>query len=660
MQKKNPEDLIDSILIAGIRASSEAYLIHDKDGDILYLNISLQILLALDADNVKTLKEIFENINKQKFESYFNYIKKHNNYSNNISSQVEGKHFKLSGNAIKIGKEKYFLLKIEDNSEQYELERGLASANQIAEIQNKRLIKALTDLEKANKSIKESSKAKELLMANITHELRTPLNAMLGYSKLFKTTSLNPIQLEYINAIKDAGNHLLGIINDILDVSKIEAGEIKLNLTPFDIKKSLAQYINILNSRAKEKYITLLLEDEEIKTQYLKGDELRLSQIIINLLSNAIKFTAKGEVILKAATTLSDKTCILKLEVIDTGCGIPEEKIDHIFNRFYQVESSNNRQYQGTGLGLSIVKQLVELHQGEVEVKSTVNIGTHFLVTIPFEISTKAAYEKTESTKSTFINIAPKGKIKVLIAEDNLLNAKMIVSTLIAEGYLPTLAKDGYEAIEKIQKDVFDIILMDIQMPGIDGYETTKIIKEKYNVQVPIIAMTAHSYDAEKDRIDAAHMEGYLPKPFEIKDLVKIINQHTLILSSHKNKTTTKVDKQLRFALLNQLTDGDYFQNKEMIDLFLEESIKTLHQLESAINNQDTLMIKGCAHKLKTSFNWFNAKESGDILHQMEHDDINEMDNNKLLLQIDFVKKDFKAISIELKNYLMESPQSKN
>ncbi len=363
MQKKTNEELIDSILIAGIRASSEAYLIHNKDGEILYINISLQILLELSEEKATSLKLIFEKINKQKYESYFNYIKKHNNYSHNISSQIEGKHFKLSGNAILIGKEKFFLLKIEDNSEQYELERGLESANQIAEIQNKRLIKALTDLEKANKSIKESSKAKESLMANITHELRTPLNAMLGYSKLFKNTSLNETQLEYINAIKDAGNHLLGIINDILDVSKIEAGAIKLNLIPFDLKKSLQQYINILNSRAKEKNISLELK-ADVNAQYLKGDELRLSQIIINLLSNAIKFTSNGKVLLKISSTEEDKLSILKIIVKDTGCGIPKEQVDHILNRFYQVNSINNRQYQAKGIGKSIVKQLEELHQG--------------------------------------------------------------------------------------------------------------------------------------------------------------------------------------------------------------------------------------------------------------------------------------------------------
>jgi signal transduction histidine kinase/CheY-like chemotaxis protein len=652
MPKNISEALIDSILIAGNRASSEAFLIHDILGNVLYVNISLQILLEVSDLKPKTLKSVFNSINKLKYENYFNYIKKHNNYSKNISSEVEGKHFKLSANAILIGKEKYFLLKIEDYSEQYELERGLASANQIAEIQNKRLIKALTDLEKANKAIKESSKAKELLMANITHELRTPLNAMLGYSKLFQNTNLDSVQDEYISAIKDAGNHLLGIINDILDVAKIEAGEVKLSSVPFDIKKSFQQYVNILKTRAQEKNISLILDDTKLDLQFVKGDELRLSQVIINLVSNAIKFTSKGEVQLKVSSIKTKNKATIKIEVRDTGCGIEEDKIDHIFNRFYQVDSSNNRQYQGTGLGLSIVKQLVELHNGTVDLKSKINKGTTFFVSIPFEISTLSEITKIEKEKSAFINAAPKGKIKVLIAEDNLLNAKMIMSTLLAEGYLPTHAKDGFEAIEFIKQEVYDIILMDIQMPGLDGYETTHIIREKHNVQIPIIAMTAHSYDAERERIESAKMEGYLPKPFEIKNLVKIINQHTLVLSLKKKSKKSITADNSRFTLLNQLTDGDFNQNKEMIDIFLKDSGNTLQILEDAIQNQKYKDIKGIAHKLMTSFKWFNAKESAEILQKMETQNHTEMDNNKLLRQIDSIKKDFKLISIDLKNYL--------
>jgi signal transduction histidine kinase/CheY-like chemotaxis protein/HPt (histidine-containing phosphotransfer) domain-containing protein len=602
----------------------------------------------------KNLKSVFESINKLKYENYFSYIKKHSNYSKNISSEIEGKHFKITSNAVYIKKEKYYLLKIEDNSEQYELERGLASANQIAEIQNKRLIKALTDLEKANKAIKESSKAKELLMANITHELRTPLNAMLGYSKLFENTNLDKSQIEYISAIKDAGNHLLNIINDILDVAKIEAGEIKLNAEPFDIKKSLNQYINLLRTRAEEKNILLTLNDEKLSVQYLKGDELRLSQILINLMSNAIKFTSKGSVEVKASNTKSKQGIIVKIEVIDTGCGIEKDKIEHIFNRFYQVDSRNNRLYQGTGLGLSIVKQLVELNNGTVNLKSTINKGTTFTIVIPFGLSSAKEINQIEQEKSAFINVAPKGKIKVLIAEDNLLNAKMIMSTLLVEGYIPTHAKDGYEAIELIKQEVYDIILMDIQMPGIDGYETTQIIREKHNVQTPIIAMTAHSYDAEKDRIAEAKMEGYIPKPFEIKNLVKMINQHTLVLSRKKKGKKVEEAQGDRFTLLNQLTDGDYNQNKEMIDIFLKDSGNTLEQLDSAVQKQNYNDIKGIAHKLMTSFKWFNAKESADILHKMETQNYSEMDTNKLLRQIDAVKKDFKIISVDLKNYLKE------
>jgi signal transduction histidine kinase/CheY-like chemotaxis protein/HPt (histidine-containing phosphotransfer) domain-containing protein len=652
MPKNVSEALIDSILIAGNRASSEAFLIHDILGNVLYANISLHILLEVSGHTPKTLKSVFSSINKLKYENYFNYIKKHNNYSKNISGEIEGKHFKLSANAILISNEKYFLLKIEDYSEQYELERGLASANQIAEIQNKRLIKALTDLEKANKAIKESSKAKELLMANITHELRTPLNAMLGYSKLFQNTNLDSVQDEYISAIKDAGNHLLGIINDILDVAKIEAGEVKLSLVPFDIRKSLQQYVNILKTRAQEKNIALILEDAKLGIQYVKGDELRFSQIIINLISNAIKFTSKGEVLLKVSSIKTKNKVTIKIEVRDTGCGIAEDKIDHIFNRFYQVDSSNNRQYQGTGLGLSIVKQLVELHNGTVNLKSKINIGTSFFVSIPFEISTLGEITIVEKEKSAFINAAPKGKIKVLIAEDNLLNAKMIMSTLLAEGYLPTHAKDGFEAIEFIKQEVYDIILMDIQMPGQDGYETTQIIREKHNVQIPIIAMTAHSYDAEKERIESANMEGYLPKPFEIKNLVKIINQHTLVLSLKKKAKKSNAMDNSRFTLLNQLTDGDFNQNKEMIDIFLKDSGNTLQILEDAIQNQKYNDIKGIAHKLMTSFKWFNAKESAEMLQKMETKNYTEMDNNKLLRQIDAIKKDFKLISLDLKNYL--------
>jgi signal transduction histidine kinase/CheY-like chemotaxis protein/HPt (histidine-containing phosphotransfer) domain-containing protein len=655
-QSKKEIELVNSIIVNGYKASNDAFLIHDIKGNIVYFNNALQILVQLPAIKVKNLKTVFSYINKLKYENYFSYIKKHNNYSKNISSEIEGKHFKLSGNAVSNDGIKYFLLKIEDNTEQYELERGLASANQIAEIQNKRLIKALTDLEKASKAIQASSKAKEQLMANITHELRTPLNAVLGYSKLFQNTLLDNKQIEYIDAIKDAGNHLLGIINDILDVAKIESGELKLNFQAFDLKKSLSQYMNILKPRAEEKNIQLILDIKKLQHHFVVGDELRLSQILINLINNAIKFTTEGKVEIIVTSNIIKNKVISKIKVKDTGCGIEAEKLEHIFNRFYQVDSSNNRQYQGTGLGLSIVKQLVELHNGKVSIKSKVNVGTTFDVQIPFTRSSEEEVNKLEVEKSAFINVAPKGKIKVLIAEDNLLNAKMIVSTLLAEGYLPTHSKNGYEAIEQIKNEVFDIILMDIQMPGIDGYETTDIIRNTYNVQTPIIAMTAHSYDAEKERILKAKMEGYLPKPFEIKSLVKIINQHTLLLStSDKTKKSELVNNNTRFELLNQLTDGDFQQNKEMIDIFLKESGKSLMQLEAVIQNQQFKEIKEIAHKLMTSFRWFNAKESADLLQKMETQRFTEMSTNKLIRDLDFIKKDHAAISSDLKAYLKDN-----
>ena len=378
----------------------------------------------------------------------------------------------------------------------------------------------LKELRKARRKAEEANEAKSLFLAHMSHEIRTPLTGIMGLAELALTNPSAPGTRDYLALIRQSGQNLLHIINDILDFSKVEAGKLVLNATDFSVRRLLEATISLFKPRALEKGIALSLTLDVEPPELLHGDELRLRQILYNLIGNAIKFTEKGEIELRlTAAEHSASGTTLGFEVRDTGCGIPADRIPSIFDRFTQADRFPTRSHQGTGLGLAIVRQLVEAMGGSIEVRSQEGAGSTFSISLPLERAKLDAVPKpAESTTQDA------GRpLSVLVAEDNPVNQLFLKRTLEKLGHSPSCVADGRQALETLRSASFDCVLMDIQMPRMDGTEATRRIREDLGLSVPVIALTAHAIQGDREKFLDQGFDEYLAKPLAIEELERVL-----------------------------------------------------------------------------------------------------------------------------------------
>ncbi|NJB82456.1 PAS domain-containing hybrid sensor histidine kinase/response regulator [Wenyingzhuangia aestuarii] len=498
------------------------------------------------------------------------------------------------------------------------------------------------DLKKANEKALASSKSKELFFAKVSHEIRTPLNAVVGLTDLLLKTDLNPTQKKYTYNINKSANNLLLLVNDILDITKIEKDQLSINNKPFKLKNFLNNIHATLDYQAQQKELPLLISvDKNIENHYI-SDELRLTQIIINLANNAIKFTSIGYVkILLELVSIKKNQHLIKFSVIDTGKGIAQDKIDKIFNEFTQESTNTFNTYGGSGLGLAISKKLVELLGGTIQVTSNLNKGSTFFFTLPFTIAEKKK-KNTKKEETTVFTAKDWSATKILIVEDNPINQLVIQETLTIWKVQHKTVNNGLEAVEQIKQEEFDIVLMDMQMPVMDGITATKEIRQTLKSNVPIIAFTANAMKADIQKCLEVGMNDAITKPFKEEELKSKIQN--LVSKNHIIKKSKNIKPLLHIDKLEELAHGNMAFVIKMLHIFNETSQQELKTLSETT---DCNVISQIAHKIKPSIGYLSTLEMQELVLKIE---FKEFVNNPELLD-KFISM-LKTLKKECKNHL--------
>jgi len=491
-----------------------------------------------------------------------------------------------------------------DITDQKRIAKELTEAIVFAELAVGIAEEAKLKAESATLIAETAVKAKQQFLSNMSHEIRTPMNAIIGFTKVLLKTDTSVRQKEYLQAIKMSGDALIVLINDILDLAKVDAGKMVFEQTPFKMAFSISAMLHLFEPKIREKNIELVKEYDTTIPDVLVGDPVRLHQVILNLVSNAVKFTNKGKITVSVKLLAEDDMkCTIQFQVKDTGIGIAENKLAKIFENFQQASSGTSRLYGGTGLGLAIVKQLVEAQEGSISVISTTGVGSTFGFVLDF-LKTKSNAEDEDQLVELDPNIK---NIKILVVEDIPLN-QLLMNTLLDEfGFQCEIASNGRIAVDRLKSETFDIVLMDLQMPEMNGFEASEYIRNTLKLTIPIIALTADVTTADLAKCRAVGMNDYIAKPVDEKVLyTKIIGFVKKPLSNDDlTNHTVNVNKVLKYTDLDYLirrTKANPILLMEMISLYLEQTPPLVIVMKNSWKNKNWDLLYSAVHKMIPSF----------------------------------------------------------
>lgn len=489
----------------------------------------------------------------------------------------------------------------------------------------------ITESKKYSDELIKAKQTKEMFLANMSHEIRTPINGIVGMVNLLDDIPATEEQKKYLHAIKSSSKNLQVIINDILDLSTIESGNIRFEHIGFNLKSFFSTLISSFSYAAKQKGISITLNFDPYIDKVVIGDPVRLNQVISNLIGNAVKFTRRGYVKVYALK-ISEENGIGNFQFIidDSGIGIPEDKIQKVFENFEQGDIDTNRKFGGTGLGLAIVKKLAEAQNGTVDVQSKMGRGTKFTVSLKFEIGSEDEnIDESKTTKPTYessTNQLDLSKNKLLLVEDNEVNLLYTRKILQNWNCDPDIAKNGLVALELLKENKYDLILMDVRMPIMDGFEATKFIRANFTPpksNTPIIALTANAIKGDEDKCIESGMNDYISKPFQPETLKnKIISN--MDLEGFTKKITRKTtapppsDKVIDLSYLKEMSDNDAEFITDMIQSFINQAPKDIENIWFHYSNLEYESVANLIHKIKPSITFMGIHACKDLVLEIE------------------------------------------
>lgn len=462
----------------------------------------------------------------------------------------------------------------------------------------------ISELDIAEKKALVAAQTKENFLANMSHEIRTPLSGILGFTNLLQKRPLDETSAEFVSSIQRSGENLMAIINDILDLSKIEAGMMRITPGIFSINGLVNSVETFFKERAREKGLALSSTIDPSIPDTLVGDATRLTQILVNLIGNAIKFTHQGNIAVEIySKQQTEKEAVLGFKISDTGIGIDKEKLTEIFERFNQGEDSTTRNYGGTGLGLSIVKSLILLQNGNIEVSSEQGKGTTFHFYIPYGIA-EEQLTVLPAADPHYFKDKSNTPLKVLVVDDNVINQSLMKHLLSQWNIDFHMASNGLEAVNYLKSRACDLVLMDIQMPQMDGYAATQKIREELRLEIPVIAMTAHALAGERERCLSRGMNEYISKPVNEEELFTLISKFGLkekTSQEEKNEKPSSDYHYIDLSYMQTVSGGDKSFEQMVTQQFIENIPNHLQKLTTAYENKDFQDVKLWAHDLKSS-----------------------------------------------------------